>query len=119
MLYLPLYDGLLSLEIGIAPTSEISSQNKSGNTNYLDWEYIIFAHVFWSKPLYFNSEKNELLKQIFLKQKKNGDRNIYYVKADKLIGKDAEYAVDGVHLTDLGFLRMAENLYPIIKKRID
>jgi lysophospholipase L1-like esterase len=64
------------------------------------------------------NEKNELLKQIFQEEKKKGDKNIFYVKADNLIGDNKEATVDGVHLTDLGFLRMAENLYPVLRKRM-
>jgi len=40
------------------------------------------------------------------------------MKANKLIGTDFEGTVDGVHLTDLGFLRISQNLYPVIRKLI-
>lgn len=76
-------------------------------------------------PMYFDQsvnirlmEKNQVLKRIFNEQKKSGDRFIYYMKADKLIGDDSEATVDGVHLTDLGFLRISQNLYPVIRKLI-
>lgn len=61
--------------------------------------------------------KNQLLRTIWKGLKKN-DRAIYYIKSDGLIGSDLEGTVDGVHLTDLGFLRMSEILYPKLKKRI-
>lgn len=80
-------------------------------------ENILYTHMFFDQST--NSlinRKNELLSRIFKEQKKSGDKNIYYIKADKLIGSDREATVDGVHLTDLGFLRMAENLYPVIRK---
>jgi len=46
-----------------------------------------------------------------------GDRNIHFVDGSKLLGEDydRECTVDGVHPTDLGFMRMAQSLAPIIK----
>lgn len=61
-------------------------------------------------------EKNDLLKSYYDELKKKGERNIYYLKADGLTGDDLEGTVDGVHLTDLGFKRLAENMYPVLKK---
>lgn len=62
------------------------------------------------------NESNEALRDSFLKLKKKGYKNLYYLKSDHLIGEDGESTVDGEHFTDLGFYRFAENLYPIIKK---
>lgn len=49
-----------------------------------------------------------------------GDKNLYYLTGDKLIGDDGEGTVDGSHPTDLGFMRQAdafiEALAPILKK---
>jgi lysophospholipase L1-like esterase len=63
-------------------------------------------------------EMNDILTRIYSDQKKKGDRNIYYLKAEKLIGNDSEGTVDGIHLTDLGFWRISQNMYPVIKKLI-
>lgn len=83
-------------------------------------ENILYPHMYFDQYVYFSiQKKNETLKRIFLEQKKKGDRKIFYVEADKLIGKDQESTVDGVHLTDLGFLRMATNLYPVLKKQMN
>ena len=43
---------------------------------------------------------------------------LYLVKYEKLIGTDNEGTVDGVHATDLGFIRMADTLTPAIKKAL-
>ncbi len=49
----------------------------------------------------------------------NGDKNIYFINAEFFQGEDFwECTVDGVHPTDLGFYRMAENLLPEIEKRL-
>lgn len=82
-------------------------------------ENILYPHMYFDQKLFaLLNEKNELLKQIFQEEKKKGDKNIFYIKADNLIGDNKEATVDGVHLTDLGFLRMAENLYPVLRERI-
>ncbi|SHF69084.1 Lysophospholipase L1 [Mariniphaga anaerophila] len=82
-------------------------------------ETILFPHRHFDQHVFkLLNEKNATLKRIFDERKKGGDKNIYYVKSDKLIGNDQEATVDGVHLTDLGFKRMAENLYPVLRKRM-
>ena len=57
---------------------------------------------------------NEIFFQSFNTLKKEGDKNIYYLPSKGLIGMDGEGTVDGVHLTDLGFYRMAG----VIKKKL-
>lgn len=80
-------------------------------------ETILFPHMYFDQSVYaLLQEKNQLLRKIYTDQKKKNDRHIYYQKAEKLIGADYEATVDGVHLTDLGFLRMAEGLYPGLHK---
>ena len=82
-------------------------------------ETILFPHMYFDQTI--NSllrEKNATLQKIYAGQKKKHDQNIYYQKGDQLIGNDSEGTVDGIHLTDLGFLRMSQNLYPVIRKLI-
>ncbi|MBP1988417.1 SGNH/GDSL hydrolase family protein [Paenibacillus eucommiae] len=48
-------------------------------------------------------------------RQRQGDRNIYFYDGSELLGEDfEECTVDGVHPTDLGFLRMAEGLTPVM-----
>ncbi|HEY3371407.1 MAG TPA: SGNH/GDSL hydrolase family protein [Prolixibacteraceae bacterium] len=79
----------------------------------IDYPFMYFDQTVFSSI----QEKNVLLKKIYSGQKK-GDSHIYYLKADQLIGDDGEGTVDGVHLTDLGFIRMSQSLYPVIRKLI-
>ena len=82
-------------------------------------ENIIYPYMYFDQNVHQRIvDKNNSVKEVFEAQKKKGDRNLYYVKADDLIGHSQEATVDGVHLTDLGFVHMAENLYPVLKKRI-
>ena len=60
-------------------------------------------------------DANALLKQLFEKLQTSGDKNVFYVPTSKLLGGDGEDTVDGTHPTDLGFLRMAEGMAPVLR----
>ena len=60
-------------------------------------------------------KKNRLLKETFEKIKGEGDPYVYYLPTDGLIGDDGEATVDGVHLTDTGFERMAQKVFEAIQ----
>lgn len=49
------------------------------------------------------------------------DKNVYFVDGQTLFGSENRDActVDGCHPNDLGFMRMAENMYPIIKQALE
>ena len=61
-------------------------------------------------------QENEALKNEFDKIIKRGTPNIFYIKDNKDFLSDNEGTVDGVHLTDLGFLRYADYLIENLKK---
>jgi lysophospholipase L1-like esterase len=44
-----------------------------------------------------------------------GDKNLHYLRGDKLIGDDGEGTVDGSHPTDLGFMRQADTFAEALK----
>jgi lysophospholipase L1-like esterase len=51
--------------------------------------------------------------------RERGDANIYFYDGSNLLGEDAyECTVDGIHPTDLGFMRMADGLTPFLKKNL-
>lgn len=58
----------------------------------------------------------EEIRNTYARLKKEGIDNFYYLSTDKLIGNDHEATIDGVHLTDLGFMRMADAVLPLIRK---
>jgi hypothetical protein len=64
-------------------------------------------------------DKNEALNKIFRGLKKTGEKNIRLIPSKGMIGDDNEATVDGVHFTDLGFLRYSEFLMPRLKKFAD
>jgi hypothetical protein len=60
-------------------------------------------------------EEDIAWREIYEKLRKEGIKNIRYIRGDKLLGTDGETTVDGVHFTDLGFMRFAKNLLRYIK----
>lgn len=42
-------------------------------------------------------------------------KGLYWIPGERLLGDDSEGTVDGVHPTDIGFLRMAEALAPHLR----
>ena len=79
----------------------------------------IFTHSRFDKRVAREVKaKNETIAAIFQSMKKTGEKNIYLLSSKDIIGHDGEATVDGIHFTDLGFMRYAEVLYPLIKKHI-
>ena len=86
-------------------------RKKHPNTPIIFIENIIFESGYLD-----NTIKNELnnknieLKYQYNKMLKEGIVNLFYIDNTDAIGADHEGTVDGVHLTDLGFLRYADFL---------
>jgi lysophospholipase L1-like esterase len=55
-------------------------------------------------------EKNRVLRSEYDKMLEKGFTNIFYVDGKGALGDDHEGTVDGVHFTDLGFIRFADYL---------
>ena len=62
--------------------------------------------------------RNASMRAVYEKLKKAGERKIYYIKGDKMLGLDGEATVDGVHFTDLGMVRYTEYVLPTLKKAL-
>jgi len=60
------------------------------------------------------TNKNQAWRDIYEHLIGEGYQNLFYIPADELSGDDAEATVDGIHLTDLGFLRMANVLVDLL-----
>lgn len=63
--------------------------------------------------------KNEKLRQAYQALVERGVDGLTFVPPDRLASPDGEATVDGVHPTDLGFLRFAEVLTPILERVLD
>ena len=63
-------------------------------------------------------EANVELRKTYDRLRRAGQRKLYYVPAEKLIGTDGEATVDGTHPTDLGFMRLADALEPTLRRAL-
>ena len=76
-----------------------------------------FAHARFDKRIAQEvKERNEAMKEMFHKFKREGAKNIYYVSSEDMLGDDGEATVDGIHFTDLGMMRYADLLTPVLRK---
>jgi len=78
---------------------------------------IVFVENFIpTSPILDEKRENEIrgmnlaLKTEYQKMISDGYNNIFYIESKNAIGNDNEGTVDGVHFTDLGFLRYADFL---------
>ena len=58
-------------------------------------------------------ERLKIIYNTYRKAKRKGDKNVYFLSGKSFYGKKNrwDFAVDGCHPTDLGFLKMAEKIY--------
>lgn len=64
-------------------------------------------------------KKNQTWRSIHERLCNEGMNNIFYIPAQALLGEDSEATVDGIHLTDLGFLRMAKELSKVLASALE
>ncbi|OPH57654.1 hypothetical protein BC351_03820 [Paenibacillus ferrarius] len=63
------------------------------------------------------SDRKQIQQRVVEQRREMQDDNIYFCDGSTLLGADAhECTVDGSHPTDLGFLRMADGLTPILQQ---
>ena len=62
--------------------------------------------------------RNASMKAVYDKLKKAGEKKIYYIKGDTMLGTDGEATVDGTHFTDLGMVRYTEYVLPTFRKAL-
>ena len=67
-----------------------------------------------------NTTRRNVIYETYRSAVNSGDKNIYFIDGETLfgdIGRDS-CTVDGCHPNDLGFMRMAEAIYPVLKKLV-
>ena len=55
-------------------------------------------------------------RKIYDKLIAEGEKNMLYLRGDKLFGGTGEESIDNVHPNDLGFMSMADKMTPLLKK---
>ena len=94
-------------------------RNKHPKTPIVFIEDPIFTHTLFDQRVAHEvTRKNQTLNEIFNSLKKKGEKDIYLIHSEKMIGEDGEATVDGIHFTDLGMIRYANLITPFIKKMI-
>ena len=82
-------------------------------------EDVIFPHTAFDSAIRKEvSDKNFEQKALFRRLKAQGEKQIYYIPADRMIGLDGEGTADSIHLTDLGMQRYVDLVLPVLKKAI-
>ena len=59
-------------------------------------------------------KKNAAFRRNYERLKAENPDNLYYIDSINLDGPEDDGTVDGIHLTDLGFMHYADKLYPVI-----
>ncbi len=80
--------------------------------------------IMLSRPQYSlannRDERFAVIKETYDNAVAMGDKNVYLIRGSELFdGLDADFTVDAVHPTDLGFYKMAEALIPILDKLLN
>ncbi|GAT33072.1 lysophospholiPASe L1 [Terrimicrobium sacchariphilum] len=72
----------------------------------------------WIRHALLRDEKERAREYLraFKKLQAAGIKDLHYIDGTNLFGDDNEAAPDGSHPTDLGYRRMAEVMYPVLKK---
>ncbi|GMU86773.1 MAG: hydrolase [Ignavibacteriales bacterium] len=86
-------------------------RGKHPETPIIFIESFLFANTALEKGSHKQiSEKNRALRGEYKKLQSEGVKGLHYISLDSMHAALAEGTVDGVHLTDLGFMRFAEFL---------
>ncbi len=64
------------------------------------------------------AEKNKTLRKLYSQLITEGYTDLYYVPSNELTGHDYEATIDGTHFNDLGFMRYADRLKPVLARII-
>jgi len=62
------------------------------------------------------TQSNQALREVFSELVTSGVTNLRLLSGERLLGEDCEGTVDGTHPNDLGFMRMAEAIEPILRE---
>jgi lysophospholipase L1-like esterase len=68
-----------------------------------------------------NAARRDIIRKTYETARAEGDRNVYFVDGETLFGTHNRDActVDGCHPNDLGFMRMAKGILPVLQTALD
>ncbi|MCD7971045.1 MAG: SGNH/GDSL hydrolase family protein [Alistipes sp.] len=80
----------------------------------------IFPHSRYDKAIAHEiNSKNAAIKEFYEGLIADGQRDIYYIPSDNMIGHDAEATIDAIHFTDVGMLRYVDLVCPVIESVLE
>jgi hypothetical protein len=83
-------------------------------------EHPVFSGSYiWSPGTTASDRFNKPFEKVYKENAPSWKGKLYYVKCGNLYGDDSECTVDGIHPTDVGFMRMADTIAPVVKKALD
>ena len=92
-------------------------RDKHPRTPIIFIEDPVFTHTLFDKKIAEEvSKKNKAVNSVYKALKTKGEKNIYMISSEKMLGEDGEATIDGIHFTDLGMMRYADLVCPVIKK---
>lgn len=92
-------------------------RDKHPRTPIIFIEDPVFTHTLFDKKIAGEvSKKNKAVNSVYKALKTKGEKNIYMISSEKMLGEDGEATIDGIHFTDLGMMRYADLVCPVIKK---
>ncbi len=65
-----------------------------------------------------HDENHAALREAYATLQQQGVKQLYYIPGDALYGTDTEGATDASHASDLGFMRQAEVMAPILRRAL-
>lgn len=63
----------------------------------------------------YNRENHAALRESFAALQRDGTPALYYIPGEALYGTDSEGSTDNAHANDLGFMRMADVMEPVLR----
>jgi lysophospholipase L1-like esterase len=69
----------------------------------------------WLRAESRSEPKNVALREVYGNLVADGTEYLHYVEGAAYLGEDGEGTVDGVHPTDVGFMRQAKTLVPVLQ----
>jgi hypothetical protein len=67
----------------------------------------------------FHTDNHAALRAAFNELQSAGVKNLFYIEGDNLLGDDSEGATDASHPNDLGFMRQADAMQPVIARALE
>ena len=96
-------------------------REKWADTEILVVSKVPYAQEAWNDNLRLDRlAQRDYQRRTVARLRRESDENISFFDGSRLLGRGyTECSVDGVHQTDLGFLRMADKLEPVIRKLLE